>query len=327
MMHLGGLSRYRTELMGLSAVLILVCHVYAYVELPGVMRYMLSLCNIGVDLFLFLSGMGIWYSLSNKNGGVKYWYLNRYTKLFVPYFVALIPFEIIQFAFGKQLENGIWNYLFGLSSLRFYVSHDAAWFIAALIPLYLLAPLFYNLIKEFQWKAAILLVLILYLSLLVPTSFRSEMLNKVIENIQFVTIRSTCFVMGMALGQSVKENKQISMWWLIGLTITGIIMIGITRHLVYGYLFFTLPLLFAFLYIIKISRMEVIIFASFMGMISLESYILNGVLPKMMATVMITLGWQTLGGIIPYVVACLLSMPLGYGFYKISDKILKYLNR
>ena len=69
MMHLGGLSRYRTELMGLSAVLILVCHVYAYVELPGVMRDMLSLCNIGVDLFLFLSGMGIWYSLSNKKGG------------------------------------------------------------------------------------------------------------------------------------------------------------------------------------------------------------------------------------------------------------------
>ena len=48
MMHLGGLSRYRTELMGLSAVLILVCHVYAYVELPGVMRYMLSLCNLSL---------------------------------------------------------------------------------------------------------------------------------------------------------------------------------------------------------------------------------------------------------------------------------------
>lgn len=69
MMHLGGLSRYRTELMGLSAVLILVCHVYAYVELPGVMRYMLSLCNIGVDLFLFLSGMGIGIVSLTKMGG------------------------------------------------------------------------------------------------------------------------------------------------------------------------------------------------------------------------------------------------------------------
>lgn len=70
--HLGDLSRYRTELMGLSAVLILICHAYAYVELPEVVRYMLSLGNMGVDLFLFLSGMGMWYSLSkNRMGGGK----------------------------------------------------------------------------------------------------------------------------------------------------------------------------------------------------------------------------------------------------------------
>ena len=75
MIHLGDLSCYHTELMGLSAVMILVCHAYAYVELPGVVRYVLSLCNMGVALFLFLIGMGICYSL-RKSSWVKCWYLN-----------------------------------------------------------------------------------------------------------------------------------------------------------------------------------------------------------------------------------------------------------
>ena len=62
--NLGDLSRYRTELMGLSALLILLCHSSSYVDMPQVMVYVLSAANIGVDLFLFLSGMGMWFSLS-----------------------------------------------------------------------------------------------------------------------------------------------------------------------------------------------------------------------------------------------------------------------
>lgn len=51
----GELSAFRTELMGMSALLILICHVCGYVNLSKVALYTLSLGNIGVDLFLFLS--------------------------------------------------------------------------------------------------------------------------------------------------------------------------------------------------------------------------------------------------------------------------------
>lgn len=64
--NLGDLSRYRTELMGLSALLILICHSTAYIDMPSIVVYALSVANIGVDLFLFLSGMGMWYSLQRR---------------------------------------------------------------------------------------------------------------------------------------------------------------------------------------------------------------------------------------------------------------------
>lgn len=106
MMHLGGLSRYRTELMGLSAVLILVCHVYAYVELPGVMRYMLSLCNIGVDLFLLtnLNVVAHWvnyyrYYYDRNNSPFGIW-------LFILYLTVVVCFLI----YYKNKQNGGYNF-------------------------------------------------------------------------------------------------------------------------------------------------------------------------------------------------------------------------
>ena len=207
--------------MGLSGLLILFCHSIAYIKVPMVIHYAVSFANIGVDLFLFLSGMGLWYSLSRSDSSLLKWYANRYTKLLVPYLVVVLSIEIIQFVLGKQLEDGIWNYLFGISSLRFYVSHDAPWFIAALIPLYLFAPWFYRLIKKYKWKAVIALVVLHYVILFIPPEFASELANNVIKNIQFVAVRATCFILGMALGHYVKEGKNISIKWLIYAVIMG----------------------------------------------------------------------------------------------------------
>lgn len=67
--QLSKISKYRTELMGMSAILILVCHSVAYIEMPRILQYVLSFGNIGVDLFLFLSGMGMWFSLTKSLGG------------------------------------------------------------------------------------------------------------------------------------------------------------------------------------------------------------------------------------------------------------------
>ena len=323
MVKLGELSIFRTELMGISALCLLICHLYGYVDLSVTVRYILSLGNVGVDLFLFLSGMGMWNSLSKtKYGEIKYWYIHRYLKLFVPYLVAILPFDILRYALGQPIGSNFVDYLFGLSTIRFYVSHDAPWFIAALIPLYFFSPLFYRLIMKYQWKAVVILVLVLYLGLFVPTSFRSGLLNDVIENIQFVAVRAPAFVLGIALGQSINENKQLPLWGLIILSILGILIIIITHHLVYGYFFIILPLLFVLCKLIKSCGKWGRVFFQIMGKISLESYILNGVLPKLVVAVFVVLNLPSIGNIIPYIIACLVSIPIGYGFHKISMIIL-----
>lgn len=51
--------------MGFSTLLILICHSIKYVGINnGVMYHLLIQGNRGVDIFLFLSGIGIYYSLN-----------------------------------------------------------------------------------------------------------------------------------------------------------------------------------------------------------------------------------------------------------------------
>lgn len=69
------LSKYRTELMGFSAIGIIMCHACGNdVAMPSILWKVCSLGQLGVSLFFLLSGMGLYYSLKksdlvNKRGG------------------------------------------------------------------------------------------------------------------------------------------------------------------------------------------------------------------------------------------------------------------
>ena len=162
----------------------------------------------------------------------------------------------------------------------------------------------------------------LYATLLIPSSFSSDLLNSVISNIQFVTVRATCFVMGIGMGQAIKEKKTINLMWILLLTVNGLLVVLLTRHLVYGYFFFTLPLLGLFCWLIEHGGDLLSKSVRFMGEISLESYLLNGFLPKMVIVLFTVLGLSIGNNVFPYLIACILGCALGFTFHIFSSKLL-----
>lgn len=63
--NLQEISNHRTALMGIATLMIIVCHAPASgVKMPIYLTKIFGLGNYGVDIFLFLSGIGCYYSLS-----------------------------------------------------------------------------------------------------------------------------------------------------------------------------------------------------------------------------------------------------------------------
>ena len=64
--NVNDISRYRTQLMGIATLLVIFGHsVGNGVVMPRWMESLCGLASVGVDIFLLVSGLGLWYSLKS----------------------------------------------------------------------------------------------------------------------------------------------------------------------------------------------------------------------------------------------------------------------
>ena len=151
-MDLALLSKYRSQLMGFSILIIVFYHFFGnggttFADI--VLRKIFSQGYVGVDFFMFASGLGLTYSIS-KTENLKEYYLKRWVRIF-PFFtfITLVECYIIK---GESL---------GLSLLRsttigYYIGVPYIdWFVPALVGLYLVYPiLYFKIIKTKSYKIA-----------------------------------------------------------------------------------------------------------------------------------------------------------------------------
>lgn len=270
------LSKYRTPLMGFSALLIIICHASSYhVEMPPVVRFLLSFGNVGVDIFLFLSGIGLWYSLNQGNRGrLSKWYKKRFVRIFIPYVLIQIPF------WGFSIIKGNFDLidsLYEFSTIAFWVRHTGMWYVALLIPLYLLTPFLYKLLESTSHRIKLVIFLMILVLILCNLDIYSEnnLAMNVIKNIQWAFGRTVSFIIGMAIAPVVKQGVKVNGLYIV---LTTIILVPTLRLLGFGYywsLFAVMVLCFVKILDYLSLKGRTYSFLQFMGVISLESYLSN----------------------------------------------------
>lgn len=313
--------KYRRQLMGISAIFILICHTIAYVDMPSIFKYIFAFGNIGVDLFFLLSGIGIFYSLSSNKTNTYKWYLHRFKKLMIPYFIIITMFLIIKLSLGLFPNENFWFILRFISTIQFWISHQGVWFIAALIPMYLLAPIFYKLISKNGISAFVLIGLLYVVDAIPLECFNDEYIAKIVANIQFASIRVTCFILGMWI--AFRKDRTIPLWILCVMVIAGLLSMLITKHMVYGYFFLCLPLIYAMCLFVKDGGILVNKICNFFGGITLESYLFNGNLPILIITFFSYTGLKDHNNILAYLLAVLLGTLLSYVFSLLIKRVIK----
>lgn len=153
------------------AVWIMLFHIlcHAGIPLPFVSKYInyplsyiLGLGNIGVDVFVFLSAYCLALSYA-KYKRISDFYNKRFKRLFVPYILIATPFLIWKNCVTEDISiiHRFSGFISDLSGFSFiHMGMDWTWFVFAILLLYLIFPLLYNICKRGLGNSVVFLIIV-----------------------------------------------------------------------------------------------------------------------------------------------------------------------
>lgn len=158
------ISRYKAALMGIAILIVVYGHYFYYhsglmdyTELNITMWYTVG----SVDIFVFLSGFGIYRSLA-KNDNPLQFMGRRFSRLMPSY----LPFILVYCGFCLAVGTmNKWQALGNLTTFGWWTRMGGQfnWYIPTIIAMYLFSPLFYHMISAWGKRALWMLVLFVLL--------------------------------------------------------------------------------------------------------------------------------------------------------------------
>ena len=222
--ELAGISRYRGELMGLAMIFVMLFHVWLPKSSPV---YGLVRCgNVGVDIFLFLSGVGLWYSWT-KNPSLRHFFRRRYVRVYPAWLVAACMFYIPNYlgtpggGYSPDLPNLIANILIGWSFWR--VDDLTFWFIPSIMMLYTFAPAYMSLIlrhPSYRWLPVAAMVLAVMVQYYPPV-------HQAVGHLEIFFSRIPIFLIGLNCGAWVRQKRTFegqSLWLFVLIFVMSLAM-------------------------------------------------------------------------------------------------------
>ncbi len=183
------LSENRSQLMGLAMLSIMLFH-QQFVGAGSLFFAFFHFCgHWGVDVFMFLSGMGCYFSYRKTQTSVAVFYKRRFMRIMpAAVFAGTLKIVILALLF-HSFASDFWLSLFGLD----------LWFIRSILILYLLFPFFLWSIQRFgaRWFLPVLVIL----CLLFLAWFDSLQINSALcyRSVAWTLYRVPIFVLGILI--------------------------------------------------------------------------------------------------------------------------------
>lgn len=211
------LSKYRSELMGIATISVVVFHFCEMVldNLDHVNflarqigQSFLRHGYIGVEVFLILSGIGCYYSFCKKSN-VKVFYKKRLVKIMIPYLLVAIPFWCCLNLF---LEQKVKMFFLNLTGISLMMGTRTFWYVFLILIMYLIFPLLFYLFSQ-NGKRRIISFIIIEGLIILSTYILFLNYPNFFDSIEVLVTRIPIFIYGVYMGKNVREKKHIS--WLL----------------------------------------------------------------------------------------------------------------
>ena len=216
------LSLYRSELMGVAILMIMFFHIEKFHAVSNhplisqsILYQFIQNGNSGVDVFVFLSGMGIYFAWSKRPELLSFYrkrvlrILPTYLVISGLYWLILMLKRYLYLDLGSFIKLWIANvscYTWLTENCRVF------WYIPFQIVLYLVSPLILTLFSKNKWiryGSFIFMCFLCYFSLylLRGTSYY--------EIFEIAISRIPAFLCGCFIGQKVARHDNMSKWWAL----------------------------------------------------------------------------------------------------------------
>lgn len=221
------ISKYRTELMGLAIIWVILYHIlltqnptpYSF----GIFNSIIGNGYGGVDIFIYLSGFGLVRSWNNSikkaKSPIKDFYIKRLIRLMPAYCIICILFSIYR--------DSILTFILSFSTIGHWINKGRYdWYVPTILIFYLLFPYIYNITQKFKLK----FICIIFVSTMIICIFFN--LYSSHEDIRMLSLsRLPIFILGLYHGIHQEKISALSssVYKYIMMTI-GIIILFILKN-------------------------------------------------------------------------------------------------
>lgn len=284
--NMGDISRYRSEIFGVTIIWIMLLHgvimdkviVWEPVEWLYVI---LKHGNVGVDIFLFLSGVGLYFSFV-KDNNIENYMRKRFARVLLPYVIIGGTYFVYADIIVKKMPLA---FLKDFSLMSFlFKGNKLIWYVFVILFCYIIFPYLYSLFYEtngaYKKTALRNFVLITGIIILLTFVLQSEY-KEVYSYIEIALTRLPVFICGCVCARGIKCKKEISVWWLLLAFVVVItsypifvrnIFVGIYQRYYYCILGIALVMVFAFVFSV-IKNQIIHKLSCWFGAISFELYL------------------------------------------------------
>lgn len=224
-------SRFRSELMGVATILIILCHATKFnLVMPSWLYTIWGNGGAGVDIFLFLSGMGIFNSYTNREKNkmsIHKWFWKRYIRIIIPCALFIVPLTILEYFKSSSSAIGIGGILFNLSGFGYLFDKGALWFVTCILLLYLITPLIHKLLT--MKNKYLYVIFLCFISLLLGYIHFSD--NLIVCKLQFMFCRFPSYFIGYVLAKEINNKYKVAFWKLLLVPFLGYILFFMLNRL------------------------------------------------------------------------------------------------
>lgn len=273
---LEGISKYRSQLMGIAIIWIMLFH--SGIDAPDniVMRALWYIFvsfggGMGVDLFFILSGFGLVYSASKITERKQWfgWEGKRMVRLLPSYLIVATVFYLLPGQGGVNLYK-LLQLNFLCDGIRDF------WFIPAIAICYLFFPLIFKLCNRCGYRAGLAVTMLCSIVIYLAVYYLDFDYYKKIE---IFLLRVPCFIIGVWLGFLSKEGgrKEFNIMLAVSMVLLAITLFvkypGSDRWMFSFGTVLLIPILIVLLQILSLKPLQS--YLQYFGKRSLQIYLVH----------------------------------------------------